>query len=123
MPLANSRDRDTQVLGGIREFEHRFGRAPAGMWLPETAVDTETLDIMSGFGIHFTILAPSQARRIKGQTSLDWTDVSGEGIDPTRAYFASLPSGKRINLFFYDGPIARPVAFENVLHNAETFPN
>ena len=61
MPLANSRDRYTQVLWGIRDFEHRFGRAPVGMWLPETAVDTETLDIMAGFGIQFTILAPSQA--------------------------------------------------------------
>jgi alpha-amylase/alpha-mannosidase (GH57 family) len=123
MPLANSRDRYTQVRWGIRDFEHRFGRAPAGMWLPETAADTETLDIMAGLGIQFTILAPSQARRIKGQTSRDWTDVSGEGIDPTRAYFASLPSGRRINLFFYDGPIARAVAFENALDNGETFAN
>jgi Alpha-amylase/alpha-mannosidase len=123
MPLANSRDRYTQVLWGVRDFEHRFGRSPAGMWLPETAVDTETLDIMAGFGIQFTILAPSQARRIKGQTSRDWTDVSGEKIDPTRAYFASLPSGRRISLFFYDGPIARAVAFENALDNGETFAN
>jgi hypothetical protein len=123
MPLANSRDRYTQVLWGIRDFEHRYGRRPAGMWLPETAVDTETLDIMAGLGIQFTILAPSQASRIKGQTSADWTDVSGEKIDPTRAYYAKLPSGRRINIFFYDGPVARGVAFENLLDSGETFAN
>jgi hypothetical protein len=123
LPLANSRDRYTQVLWGIRDFEHRYGRSPAGMWLPETAVDTDTLDIMAGLGIHFTVLAPNQASRIKGQTSADWTDVSGEKIDPTRAYYAKLPSGKQINLFFYDGPVSRAVAFEKVLDNGETFAN
>ena len=50
MPLANSRDRRTQVLWGIRDFEHRFGRLPEGMWLPETAVDLESLEILAGQG-------------------------------------------------------------------------
>ena len=62
MPLANARDKRTQVLWGVRDFEHRFGRKPEGMWLPETAVDLETLDIMAELGIKFTVLAPHQAR-------------------------------------------------------------
>src|SRR5512143_2427025 len=76
MPLANRRDKYTQILWGIRDFEYRFGRLPEGMWLPETAVDLETLDIMAALGIQFTILAPHQAKQIRliGQES--WVDVS-----------------------------------------------
>jgi alpha-amylase/alpha-mannosidase (GH57 family) len=121
MPLANERDRRTQIIWGIRDFESRYGRRPIGMWLPETAVDVLTLDIMAEHGIEFTVLAPGQANRIKGRSSRNWTDVTGERIDPTRPYYVSLPSGRRINVFFYDGPIARAVAFENVLESGETF--
>ena len=50
MPLANRRDKETQVYWGIRDFEHRFGRKPEGMWLAETAVDTETLEVLAEYG-------------------------------------------------------------------------
>jgi alpha-amylase/alpha-mannosidase (GH57 family) len=123
MPLANGRDRYTQVRWGIHDFEYRFGRAPLGIWLPEAAVDIETLDIVSELGIQFTVLAPGQASRIKGRSSRNWTDVSGEQIDPTRPYYAVLPSGRQISIFFYDGPISRAVAFENVLESGEVFAN
>src|SRR5258708_10306379 len=75
MPLANCRDKTTQVKWGIRDFEHRFGRLPEGMWLPETAVDTETLDILAANGIKFTILAPRQAKRIRKRGSPSSQDV------------------------------------------------
>jgi alpha-amylase/alpha-mannosidase (GH57 family) len=123
MPLANRRDRYTQVRWGIADFKKRFGHDPVGIWLPEAAVDTATLDIVSELGIQYTVLAPSQASRIKGRTSLNWTDVSGEKIDPTRPYYVVLPSGRQISVFFYDGPISRAVAFENVLDSGEGFSN
>ena len=63
LPLANRRDKVTQVKWGVRDFESRFGRKPEGMWLPETAVDTETLEVLAENGIQFTILAPRQAQR------------------------------------------------------------
>src|SRR5690606_24020893 len=47
MPLANSRDKRTQIIWGIEDFKHRFKREPEGMWLAETAVDLESLDIMA----------------------------------------------------------------------------
>ncbi len=121
MPLANSRDKRTQVIWGIRDFENRFGRKPEGMWLPETAVDLETLDILAQHGIKFTILAPRQAKRVRKIGSRNWRDVSNEQIDPTMVYRLRLPSRRSINLFFYDGPISRGVAFERLLDNGERF--
>ena len=63
LPLDTYHDKVTQVTWGIADFQHRFGRRPEGMWLPETAVDLETLDLMAEQGIAFTILAPRQAAR------------------------------------------------------------
>jgi len=107
MPLANQRDKYTQVAWGIADFEQRFGRKPEGMWLPETAVDFETLELFAQFGIKFTILAPSQA--------------NSSGVAPTQPYLLKLPSGADINVFFYDGPISQAVAFERLLDNGEKF--
>jgi alpha-amylase/alpha-mannosidase (GH57 family) len=117
MPLANSRDKWTQVVWGIEDFRHRFGRDPEGMWLPETAVDLESLDMLAQQGIKYTVLAPSQAKSMNGE------DVSGDRIDPARAYLLKLSTGRSINLFFYDGPISRAVAFEGLLNNGENFAN
>ncbi len=124
LPLASPRDRRTQVRWGIRDFERRFGRAPEGMWLPETAVDVASLEVLAEHEIRFTVLAPSQARRVRriGATGAKaWHDVDGGRIDPTLAYEAVLPSGRRIALFFYDGPVARAVAFEGLLASGESF--
>ena len=121
LPLANSRDKYTQVLWGVRDFQHRFGRVPEGMWLPETAVDIETLEVLAECGLKFTILAPHQAARVRKIGARSWKDVHGGRIDPTRAYLAKLPSGKRINVFFYDGPISQAVAFEHLLDSGEHF--
>jgi alpha-amylase/alpha-mannosidase (GH57 family) len=123
LPLANARDRYSQILWGIRDFERRFKRAPAGMWLPETAVDLQSLEILAELGIRFTILAPHQAGRIRRLGGRAWRDVSGGRIDPTQAYEQRLPSGRRIALFFYDGPISRGVAFEGLLFRGEDFAN
>lgn len=121
LPLANGRDKQTQVRWGIADFKYHFGRDPEGMWLPETAVDTETLEVLAAHGIQFTILAPRQAARVRKIGARTWTDVSGARIDPTMAYQAVLPSGRRIHLFFYDGPISQAVAFERLLVNGEHF--
>ncbi|HVZ18801.1 MAG TPA: hypothetical protein VG897_16915, partial [Terriglobales bacterium] len=123
MPLANRRDKEIQVTWGIRDFESRFGRMPEGMWLPETAVDLETLEVLVDNGIKFTVLAPNQARQIRRPAGRQWRNVEGARIDPKMPYFCQLPSGRRINLFFYDGPISRAVAFEGLLSSGETFAN
>ena len=119
MPLAHRRDKFTQIWWGLRDFEHRFGRMPEGMWLPETAVDLETLNLMAELGIRFTILAPNQASRVRPIGGRNWEDVSGSRIDPSTVYRINLRGGRRMNLFFYDGPVSRAVAFEKLLIRGE----
>jgi alpha-amylase/alpha-mannosidase (GH57 family) len=121
MPLADRTDKTTQVVWGIRDFRHRFGRDPEGMWLAETAADLETLEVLAEHGIRFTILAPNQAARVRQVGTKDWQDVSGSLIDPSVPYLQRLPSGKSIALFFYDGPVSRAVAFEKLLIRGEAF--
>jgi alpha-amylase/alpha-mannosidase (GH57 family) len=123
MPLANSRDKKTQVRWGFEDFVFRFGRLPEGMWLPETAVDLESLDLMAQIGVKFAILAPHQARAVRPLGETNWQFTDGASIDPTRAYLLQTPSGRKINLFFYDGPISQAVAFEKLLDNGEKFAN
>lgn len=118
LPLANARDKVTQVRWGVRDYEYRFGHKPEGMWLPETAVDLESLEAMAAEGIVFTILEPHQAARYRKIGEEEWTEANGS-LDPTRAYLCTLPSGRIINLFFYDGPISRAVAFEQLLARGE----
>lgn len=121
LPLAHPRDRETQVIWGIQDFAARFGRAPEGMWLPETAVDTATLETLAARGVRFTILAPRQAKRVKPIRDGEWKDVSDSSVDPSRAYQVQLPSEKTISVFFYDGPISQGIAFENLLGDGKRF--
>ena len=129
MPLASRRDKVTQVRWGIADFESRFQRKPEGMWLPETAVDLESLQVLAEEGIRFTLLAPHQARRIRriasdgknGEAEGEWEEVGGMKIDPTRPYRCFLPDGLFIDLFFYDGPISHSVAFDRLLRSGEAF--
>jgi alpha-amylase/alpha-mannosidase (GH57 family) len=118
LPLANERDKRTQVRWGIVDFERRFGRKPEGMWLPETAVDVDSLEALAEEGIAFTVLEPHQASRWRRIGEDDWTEHAG-AVDPTMPYRCTLPSGRSIAIFFYDGPISRAVAFERLLARGE----
>lgn len=121
MPLASSRDKRTQTLWGIEDFKKRFGRFPEGIWLPETAVDIETLEIIAEAGIRYTLLAEHQIKRIKKNSDERWEDVKEGRVDPTQAYLCRLPSGKEIHIFVYHGEISREVAFGNLLNSGDLF--
>ncbi len=132
LPLANERDKRTQVRWGKADFKARFGRDPEGIWLAETAVDYPTLEVLADEGFKFTILAPSQAQRCRAMVSdhapdPNWQEVGGGQIDPTRPYRCYLsginPDGSRrhIDLFFYDGPISRDMGFNDVLGSSHHF--
>ena len=122
MPLANSQGQaDPGPVGACGISNTGSSGRPEGMWLSETAVDLETLDLLAEQGILFTVLAPRQAARTRKAGTDRWEDVAGSRIDPTRAYSCALPSGRHITLFFYDGPISQAVAFEKLLDSGERF--
>jgi alpha-amylase/alpha-mannosidase (GH57 family) len=117
LPLASRRDKETQVDWGIRDFVRRFGRRPEGMWLPETAADLETLEVVAAAGIRFTILSPFQAARFRAHGAEEWTTPNPGGIPTTRVYDLALPHGQRISLFFYNGTISSDIAFRGLLND------
>jgi len=133
LPLANERDKVTQVRWGIADFRHRFGRHPEGIWLAETAVDYPTLEVLQQEGIKFTILAPSQVQRCRQLVKQHgheqpWHEVGGGQIDPSRPYRVFLkhengtPDHSRyVDVFFYDGPISRDMGFNDVLAASSHF--
>jgi len=121
MPLANERDKETQVIWGIADFRHRFGRDPEGMWLPETAVDTASLEALARQGIAYTVLAPRQIAATRQIGSSDWVKNDHESMDTHHPYLLKLPSGKSISVFVYNGALSRAVAFEQILTNGEQF--
>ncbi|HEU5321407.1 MAG TPA: DUF3536 domain-containing protein, partial [Methylomirabilota bacterium] len=118
LPLATRRDKVTQVRWGLEDFRRRFGREAEGLWLPETAADDETLEVLAEAGVKFTILAPGQAHRVRPLAGGAWQEV-GAAVDPSRPYQWRRPRGLTLALFFYDGPISRAIAFEQVLERGE----
>jgi alpha-amylase/alpha-mannosidase (GH57 family) len=128
MPLANERDRETEVLWGIADFEKRFHRKPDAMWLPETAVNCATLRILVKYGMKYLILSPFQAMRVRPFGGKKWADVSQGRIDPTQPYrcFIGDAAGRKrtdefIDIFFYDGMISREVSFGDLLRDGNVF--
>ena len=123
MPLASRRDKITQVRWGVADFARRFGRAPDGLWLPETAVDLETLAVLAECGIKFTILAPHQAARVRVASGGEWVDVTPQVLDTTRPYVCRPGPGLRIALFFYEATVAQEIAFGRLLESGEALAN
>jgi alpha-amylase/alpha-mannosidase (GH57 family)/AraC-like DNA-binding protein len=121
MPLANRRDKETQVKWAIKDFEYRFERFPWGMWLPETAVDNETLEVLAENNIKFTVLSPHQAFRYRKIGDKKWILNSEKPIDPRNVYLCNLPSGKSTCLFFFDKQTASDIAFGSLLESGEAF--
>ncbi len=121
LPLCNERDRLTQVVWGMADFRHRFGREPESMWLPETACDDATLSVLIEQGFRFVILATSQAARVRPLGGGEWRSVEDSSIDVSQPYkyLHRDGSGRSIAVFFYDGPLARAIAFEKGLASSE----
>ncbi|MGB7266205.1 MAG: DUF3536 domain-containing protein [Terracidiphilus sp.] len=127
LPLAGRRDRVTQIRWGIADYQSSFGSLPEGMWLPETAADTESLELLAANGIKFTVLAPNQCKRIRTLKTADkageanWTDTPDASVDTTHPYLVRFASGASIAAFFYNGPVSRAIAFEGLLNSGDNF--
>jgi alpha-amylase/alpha-mannosidase (GH57 family) len=121
LPLCNERDRITQVAWGLSDFRSRFGREPESLWLPETACDESTLQVLIDHGLRYVILAPGQAARFRPVGGNSWQEIGEAGIDTTRAYryVDGRRSQRSIAIVFYNGPLARAIAFEKVLASSQ----
>ncbi|HTX54019.1 MAG TPA: DUF3536 domain-containing protein [Candidatus Baltobacteraceae bacterium] len=125
LPLANARDRRTQIHWGMREFAYRFGRPPEAMWMPETAVDAATMALLEEAGLRYVILSPAQAARWRPLGGGAWaTPATGE-LDPRRPYRwmrrdeAGRPLGDRgLDVCFYHAPLSRGISFQHYLRDA-----
>jgi hypothetical protein len=108
LPLTSYQDKITQVYWGIADFHQHFSRLPRGLWLPETAADYETLEVLARLGIQFTILAPWQAEI--------------PDIDPTKPYLVELPDRREISVFFYQRDLSTRISFDSLATiNADQF--
>ena len=127
MPLASTRDRVTQIRWGIAVHQSTFGVLPEGMWLAETAADTETLQLLAENGIKFTVLAPHQCKRVRplkldaDKKVAEWVDTPGQSVDTTHPYLIRFKSGASLVVFFSNGPVSRGIAFEGLLNSGEAF--
>lgn len=145
MPLANARDKQTQILWGTREFKHRYGREPESIWLAETAINQETVECLINHGIKYVILSPSQAFRVREIGGQIWHDVSHNTIDTTQPYRIFLrtqgktrwqrvrkkkkrnsllrtpPKPRYLDVFFYDDRLSTEISFNHLLQDANTF--
>ena len=125
LPLANARDRATQIRWGIADYRSSFGAPPEGMWLAETAADNATLEALAANGIRFTVLAPHQCKRIRhvksdaDKSEGNWTNTPDATVDTTHPYLVRFPSGASIAVFFYNGPVSRAIAFERLLDSGD----
>ena len=125
MPLANLNDKITQVKWGVSDFRFHFGREPEGIWLPETACNDETVEVLISEGIKYIILDTSQAAFIRKIGESAWQDVNSGSIDPKMPYrrYSEFHKNLYIDIFFYDGPVSKSVAFDDVLVSSQNLLN
>ena len=122
LPLAHRRDKFTQIRWGLRDFERRFGRIPEGMWLPETAVDLESvLNLMAEMGVRFTVQDRRSTRPAASAPSAVETGKRSAAAASTPPPCIASPcaAAGRMILSFYDGPVSQAVAFEKLLIRGE----
>jgi alpha-amylase/alpha-mannosidase (GH57 family) len=117
LPLCNERDRRTQIRWGLADFRRRYQREAESLWLPETACDGATLAALIEEGLRYVVLSPHQAGAVRRAGSDAWQNVSDGRLDATVPYKYLHPdgSGRSIAVFFYNGEVARGIAFEGLL--------
>lgn len=118
LPLNTLEDMRTQIVWGINDFEATFNRPSEGMWLPETAINSDVVDILVEEGIKYVILSPYQCRAIEGQDS-NWIEVNGANFPYSEPYIVEGRRGAQIAAFFYHGGLASAISFGHMLTDAD----
>lgn len=118
LPLARQEDKYLQILWGIEDFKSHFNRTPESIWLAETAVNLDTIDVLVEFGLKYIILSPYQAERVRSLGGKAWKDVSPGSIDTSMPYRQFSSDGRYIDIFFYNHAISSAIGFEHLLTNS-----
>ncbi|MBN2444724.1 MAG: DUF3536 domain-containing protein [Spirochaetales bacterium] len=122
LPLNSNEDIKTQVTWGLQDFEYHYGRKAEGMWLPETGVNLNVVDILIEEGVNFILLSPWQAEAVCPAGSNKWQSLHNNPIPSGKAYRIERPHGS-INVFFYNHILATGISFQHYLRNAERLYN
>lgn len=96
MPLRKRRDKESQLAWGKATFKYYYGRDPEGLWLPELAVDLETLQMVEAAGYKFTIVAQGQLQN----------HVDGAG-----PYWVDLQNGRKLAVFVRQDELSNDLSF------------
>ncbi|HEX8459320.1 MAG TPA: DUF3536 domain-containing protein [Pyrinomonadaceae bacterium] len=117
LPLCNERDRRTEIRWGLADFRRRFNREPESLWLPETAANDATLGALIDENLKYVILSPFQAERVRPRGSETWLSIVDGQMDTTipYRYLHRDGSGRSLAVFFYDGALAKAIAFDGAL--------
>ncbi len=121
MPLQSTRDKITQIVWGLKDFKERFGRASEGIWLSETAIDYETVNLLIEHGIRFVILSPNQAASYKKIQDDKWTEVTAHHQLPTKHPYKIYTERGEITAFYFDKRLSTAVSFEHMLQSSDNF--
>ncbi|MBO4393251.1 MAG: DUF3536 domain-containing protein [Spirochaetales bacterium] len=113
MPLDNEHIKRIQTEWAIESYIQRFGHSPEGFWLAECAINPETVDILSEYGIKFVVLAPWQANAIDG------VPVANGAMPCDRPFIIEGKNGGRLSAFFYNGEFSSGVSFGHMLRDAD----
>jgi hypothetical protein len=124
LPGLSLRDKRTAVRWGKADFQQRFGRPPDGLWLPGSAADEESLEVLIAEGFAFTVLPAGRASRVRvaGGAETDWQEVRAETFNPTRPYrwLSRQAPGRELALFFPHERLGAALASGEALRDGET---
>ncbi len=118
LPLCTREDAKEQILWGLDDFSHRFGREAQGMWLPETAINPMVIDLLSEAGVKFVILSPWQGKSI-GATLAEQHSLQGKPVPYNRPFLLQGKQGNSISAFFYNHQLAEGISFGHYLRDAD----
>lgn len=108
LPDLTRDDKSIVISAGVKRFKQLTGENPHVFWPPETAIDTETLEVLSENEYQGFICAPEQIVQPDGSCSDN---------KPTKI---NLPNGRSIAALPFDRSVSNKLAFDPK-QNADNF--
>jgi hypothetical protein len=107
LPDLNKRDKHILIQAGYSEFQKETNVAPKWFWAPESALDNETLEVLSAVGYQGVLCAPEQIEGTNGEAD-------------NRPINLKLHNNTSLIALPFDRPFSGKLAFGEK-YNADTF--